>query len=94
MLPGSRDSELQYLGVPFAQTARRLRERMPEVRFVTPIAKPKLRDGMEAAIAAHAPGCDWMVVDGRSREAMQAADAVLLASGISALLERPVGRGS
>ena len=52
---------------------------------MTPIAKPRLRDGMEAAIAAHAPGCDWMVVDGRSREAMQAADVVLLASGTATL---------
>ncbi|HKY91394.1 MAG TPA: lipid-A-disaccharide synthase [Nevskiaceae bacterium] len=85
VLPGSRSSELQYLGEPFARAARLLHDRVPGVRFVTPIAKPKLRAGMEAAIAAHAPGCDWTVVDGRSREAMQAADAVLLASGTATL---------
>ena len=53
-----------------------------------------LRPVMENAIAAHAPGLDWRLVDGQSREAMRAADAVLLASGTATLecllLDRPM----
>jgi lipid-A-disaccharide synthase len=48
----------------------------------------------EQAIAAHAPQLRWKLLDGHSREAMCAADAVLLASGTATLecllLERPM----
>lgn len=85
VLPGSRGSELRYLGEPFAGTARALAARIPGLRVVSPVAKPSLRAPLEAAIAQHAPGLDWTLVDGRSREVMQAADAVLLASGTATL---------
>lgn len=85
VLPGSRGGELKYLGETFAQTAAWLKQRMPGVRFLTPIAKPKLRAVMEQAIARHAPGVEWTVIDGQSREAMRAADVVLLASGTATL---------
>jgi lipid-A-disaccharide synthase len=85
VLPGSRGSELKGLAAPFAQAARLLAARHPGLRFMTPIAKPSLRAAMEAAIAAHAPGLDWTLLDGRSREAMRAADAVLVASGTATL---------
>jgi lipid-A-disaccharide synthase len=85
VLPGSRGSELRYLGEPFVQTAQWLSSRVPGLRFVTPIAKPSLREGMQKTIAELAPGLDWTLVDGRSREVMQAADAVLIASGTATL---------
>jgi len=85
ILPGSRGSELKYLGEPFAAAAAQLRTRHPGLRFITPIAKPKLRAGMERVIREFAPQADWTVVDGRSRECMRAADVVLLASGTATL---------
>jgi lipid-A-disaccharide synthase len=85
ILPGSRGSELKYLGEPFAQAAVLLAQRHPGIRFVTPVAKPKLREGLERVIREQAPGLSWTVVDGRSRECMRAADAVLLASGTATL---------
>ncbi len=85
ILPGSRGSELKYLGEPFAQAARLLAQKHPGIRFVTPVAKPKLRAGLEQVIRDHAPGLDWTVVEGRSRECMRAADAVMLASGTATL---------
>lgn len=85
VLPGSRGSELRYLSEPFARAAALLHAKNPALRFVTPIAKPALRTAMQAAIATHAPGCDWTLVDGRSRDAMRAADVVLLASGTATL---------
>lgn len=94
MLPGSRGSELQYLAEPFAQTARWLSERLGNLQFVVPLAKPSLRPVMEAAISAHAPRCRWTLIDGASRDAMAAADAVLVASGTATLecllVERPM----
>lgn len=85
ILPGSRGGELKYLAEPFAQAAAWLAARVPGLRFVTPIAKPKLRAVMAEAIARHAPQLDWQLLEGQSREAMRAADVVLLASGTATL---------
>jgi lipid-A-disaccharide synthase len=94
VLPGSRGPELKYLAQPFAQTAAWLAQRMPELSFVVPLAKPALRPVFEQAIAAYAPQLRWTLVDGHSREAMRAADVVLLASGTATLecllLDRPM----
>jgi lipid-A-disaccharide synthase len=94
MLPGSRVSEMQYLAEPYAKTARWLSERLGNLQFVVPLAKPGLRAVMEAAIAAHAPRCRWTLIEGASRDAMAAGDAVLVASGTATLecllVERPM----
>lgn len=84
-LPGSRGGELKYLARPFAQAAALLHQRVPGLRVLTPLAKPKLRPVMQAAIAEFAPQVSWTLLDGQSREAMRAADAVLLASGTATL---------
>lgn len=85
VLPGSRGSELKYLAEPFVRAAALIAAQTPAVRFVTPIAKPSLRAAMQAAIDAHAPSLDWTLIDGQSREAMRAADAVLITSGTATL---------
>ena len=84
VLPGSRGSELRYLAGPFAAAAAALHAQLPGLRFVAPVARPDLKPALEAAIAAH-PRPRWQLLDGQSREAMQAADVVLLASGTAAL---------
>ncbi|MDP3859049.1 MAG: lipid-A-disaccharide synthase [Stagnimonas sp.] len=85
VLPGSRGGEVGRLAVPYAQAAARLAVEFPDLQFVTPVAKPSLRPLMEAALREHAPGLRWTLLDGQSRHAMQAADAVLLASGTATL---------
>ena len=85
ILPGSRGGELKYLAEPFVRAAALLHDRVPGIRFVTPIAKPSLEQGLRAAISTYAPQCRWDLLAGRSREAMQAADAVVLASGTATL---------
>lgn len=94
VLPGSRGGEVARLAVPFAQTAAWLASRVPGLSLVTPIAKPSLRPVLQQAIDTYASGLNWRLVDGQSREAMRAADAVLLASGTAALecllLDRPM----
>lgn len=92
VLPGSRVGELKYLAEPFAQTVALLHREMPALRFVTPLAKPKLRPLLQAAMARHAPHVSWTLLEGQSREAMRAADAVLLASGTATLECLLVGR--
>lgn len=85
VLPGSRGSELRYLGGPFARAAALLHARIPGIRFVTPLAKPSLEPGLRAVMAQHAAACDWTVIQGCSRQVMRAADAVLIASGTATL---------
>ncbi len=92
VLPGSRHGELKYLAEPFVQTAAWLARRDPSLRLLVPIAKPSLRTEMEAAIAAHAPGVNWHLFDGHSRDVMRASDVVLLASGTATLECLLVGR--
>lgn len=84
LLPGSRGGEVSRLADPFARTATLLAEQLPGLQIVTPVAKPALRPLLEAARAA-AGNPDWQLLDGQSREAMRAADAVLLASGTATL---------
>lgn len=94
ILPGSRMSEVSRLAGPFLQTAAWLQQRVPRLQFVLPLASPRLRDSVEQARQALAPELELKLVDGRSRDAMAAADAVLLASGTAALeamlLKRPM----
>lgn len=85
VMPGSRHGETSRLAGPFAQTAAWLAEHLPGLRVLTPVAKPALREEIARAIAAHAPKLDWTLIDGDSRNAMRAADAVLLASGTATL---------
>jgi len=92
VLPGSRGSEVGMLAVPFVQAAARLAQQLPGLQLVTPIAKPSLRPAMEAAIRQHAPHLTWTLLDGQSRQAMQAADVVLLASGTATLESLLLGR--
>lgn len=85
VLPGSRHGELKYLSEPFAGAAAWIAQRISTARFLVPIARPQLRPEFEEAIARSAPRLQWHLLDGQSREAMQAADVVLLASGTATL---------
>lgn len=85
LLPGSRGGEVSRLAEPFARAAAGLAEQIPGLQVLTPVAKPALRSLLEQARQQYAPELDWRLLDGQSREAMRAADAVLLASGTATL---------
>ncbi|MGE3482275.1 MAG: lipid-A-disaccharide synthase [Gammaproteobacteria bacterium] len=93
LLPGSRESEVGRLAGTFVQAAHWCAQRRPGLRFAAPFATPATRARFEAVLARH-PGLDCTLFDGRSREVMAAADAVLLASGTATLeamlLKRPM----
>ncbi len=93
LLPGSRESEVRSLAPAFIGAARWCLERRPGLRFAAPMVNARVRALFETALAAD-PGLPVTLFDGRAREVMAAADAVLLASGTASLeamlLERPM----
>ncbi|GMQ83861.1 MAG: lipid-A-disaccharide synthase [Gammaproteobacteria bacterium] len=86
LLPGSRAAEVKRLLPVFIETARLCKQSMPELQFVLPVATPGLlplcRDmlntGTQEALSLR-------VFNGQARQAMLAADTVLLASGTATL---------
>ncbi|HEY1058682.1 MAG TPA: lipid-A-disaccharide synthase [Limnobacter sp.] len=84
VLPGSRGSEVKYLGQVFIQTALELLRHKPALKFITPLPPGPLLEGFKQSIPAPLKP-HWMVVAGRSHECMAAANAVLLASGTATL---------
>lgn len=86
LLPGSRANEIRFLGATFLDAAERLCRARGALRVVIPAATPARRAELETLLAGReALGERVTLVDGQSREAMVASDAVLLASGTAAL---------
>lgn len=95
ILPGSRLSEVERLADPFIQTALVCQRARPSLRFVVPLVSQRIRALFEARLAALGQdGFDPVLLDGRGREAIAAADLVLTASGTATLetllLKRPM----
>lgn len=94
LLPGSRTGEVQRLAEPFIGAAMECRKQYPGLCFIAPMASSKVRAQFETILQQSAPSLEVKLLDGKSREAMAAADVVLLASGTAALeamlLKRPM----
>ena len=84
LLPGSRGGEVAKLGALFVDTARFLLAEKPLLRFIIPAANQARRQQLEA-ILAEAPNLPIEILDGQSQTALQACDAVLIASGTATL---------
>jgi lipid-A-disaccharide synthase len=85
MLPGSRGSEIKYLGQLFIETAVRLKSQQPDLQIVVPLINERRRAQFTQLIEDTAPDLDIILIDKRSREVMCAADAIMLASGTATL---------
>jgi lipid-A-disaccharide synthase len=94
LLPGSRGAEVAQLGPTMVAAAKLLHARDPRRRFVMPAASPERWQQCQTLLDDAAAGNLIELVNGRSREAMIAADVVLLASGTATfeamLLRRPM----
>ena len=86
LLPGSRQSELRYMGDSFVQAAKRFHAEVGDVHFVCPTASRPTRDLMEEAIHRNdASELPLTLMFGHSHEALAAADLALVASGTATL---------
>jgi lipid-A-disaccharide synthase len=95
LLPGSRQSELEYMADTFIETAKRVNERSSDVLFLVPLTTRETRLLFEAALyRRQARELPIRLLFGHAHEAMAASDAVLAASGTAtleaALLKRPM----
>ncbi|MGO3698141.1 MULTISPECIES: lipid-A-disaccharide synthase [Halomonas] len=86
LLPGSRSSEIRFLGHTFLAAAELLCQRHATLRVLIPAASALRHDEIQALLS-HYPTLAERVqlLNGQAREAMVASDVVLLASGTAAL---------
>jgi lipid-A-disaccharide synthase len=95
VLPGSRPDEVRFLAPTFAAAMASMLAARSELAFVIPVADPSLNAALDAALARHAAlGGRVTLTAGRSHDALEACDAVLVASGTAtleaALFKRPM----
>ncbi len=94
LLPGSRLAEVRYMAATFLDAAALVHRRRPDVRFVVPMAGAAARAAFDAILEPRTGSLPLVVTDGRSHDALAAADAVLVASGTAtleaALFKRPM----
>jgi len=95
LLPGSRQGEVARLAPVFLAAARRLLAADPALHVLVPCASPARREQLDGLVQALGiADLRLLLLDGHSREAMTAANAVILASGTAALeamlLKRPM----
>ena len=85
VMPGSRMGELKYLAAPFVQAVKLLVKRDPDLRFVVPMAGERQRAYFSELVAQ--AGLQDVRIDliDNSHLAIEAADAVLVASGTATL---------
>jgi len=86
LLPGSRQSELQYHAATFIRTAGLLRERFPDALFLVPLATRETRTLFEAELWTQGAQ-EWPIrlLFGHAQDALAASDAALVASGTATL---------
>ena len=88
VLPGSRRGEVKRIGPVFAQSVAQWQAKNPNAQVLIPCATKALRPLLEQQFS----GLNVRLLDGQAREAMMAADGVMLASGTAALEAALIGR--
>lgn len=84
LLPGSREGEVSRLAGLFLDAAQLVQQKIPNVQFVLPAVNDERFLQLEK-ICEKYPDLNLSLIHGRSRDAMAASDAVLMASGTAAL---------
>lgn len=86
LLPGSRKSEMAFMGDLFVRAAVALREHVKDVHFVCPTASRETRDMLESAVRNRVDSeFPLTLLFGHSHDALAAADVALVASGTATL---------
>lgn len=89
-LPGSRAGEIEYIGPTFTQVVMRLLASDSEMRIVLPAASEERLDQINRLMPIDDDR--FIVIEGQSRLAMMASDAVLCASGTTTLEAMMIGK--
>ncbi len=94
LLPGSRRGEVQRLASPFLEAARRCAEYFPGLQVVTPLATEATMQDYRQFCRRDGVGLDIILTLDNTRQALEAADVVLVASGTATfealLCKRPM----
>ena len=94
LLPGSRASEVSRLATTFLDAALKLRQQMPDCQLVVAVANDNVSRVLNEKLASVPTEPRPLLVLGKTREAMAAADVLLAASGTvtleAALVKRPM----
>ncbi|KTD43185.1 lipid-A-disaccharide synthase [Legionella parisiensis] len=94
VLPGSRTSEIKYMGPLFLDVMHELSIKIPELQFVVPTANSNLKALFFQQMQSKGYDLKLKILDGQSREAMIASDFALVKSGTATLeamlLKRPM----
>ena len=95
LLPGSRQSELDYMAETFVKTAKLLHQRFPQAVFLVPLVSRETRNQFEEAQwRCDAQELPIKLMFGHAQDALAACDAALVASGTAtleaALVKRPM----
>ena len=93
VLPGSRASEIQYLGLRFFKAVAHIVRAHPAIKFIVPCI-PSLRGRIEQLAVQAGVNRAVQFTDGQSHQALAACDVTLIASGTAtleaALFKRPM----
>jgi lipid-A-disaccharide synthase len=86
LLPGSRQSEVQFMGELLVETAKTLMARFPDSIFLVPLVSRETRMLFEAAIWKCGAGdLPFKLLFGHAQDALAACDAAIVASGTATL---------
>ncbi|MCW8855881.1 MAG: lipid-A-disaccharide synthase [Kangiella sp.] len=85
IMPGSRGSEMKFLGQDFIETAKLIQDFYPDTKFIAPMANQARRHQFETLLQETTDAPDIQLVDGQSRDCMAASDLLVMASGTATL---------
>jgi lipid-A-disaccharide synthase len=80
LFPGSRRSEIRRLLPVILDSAEQVKQHVPDVQFLLPIASTLTPADLEAGLQQH-PDLDIIRIEGRPYDVMQACDAIVTVSG-------------
>ncbi len=85
ILPGSRHSEIANIAPTFLQAAMKLKEAFPDLRLVSPMASPAIREHFLKIKIEIAPNLEIELFDGQADDVLAMSDCALITSGTATL---------
>ncbi|HEV2614167.1 MAG TPA: lipid-A-disaccharide synthase [Gammaproteobacteria bacterium] len=85
LLPGSRKGEISYIGPILLKAAEILFKKYPDIKFLAPMANQSRLEQFEKQYKTIAPELPLKITLGNTREVMESARVVALASGTATL---------